>query len=310
MKRCHTTQLLLATVSALGMTSAWAAITPAQVNPIPITAEQAFDAVATGCLPDTPGVTGKCYNVGEVVIVDVRTAEEAQLQGAPAKVVSITLKDGTVFTPDMGKTIVAKDSTQMEYTLNGKKKQTGLDKIASVVTEQISVNVECAYWKSDTLEMVSEPVAFSNGMKALADQGVKVPITMCNSGGRSTLCPYSFLDAEVVPAGTFDAFYEIDRAGDQYTVTQAVSDASGGTLPAGAHVAGLGGFNGNDYNNIFNGNLGYPGRPTSKMPVLGFSPADLAAGGPNGPSTGWKDSGLPIFIADTACLPSEPEAAP
>ena len=39
------------------------------------------------------------------------------------------------------------------------------------------------------------------------------------------------------------------------------------------------------------------------MPVLGFSPADLAAGGPNGPSTGWKDSGLPIFVADTECIP-------
>jgi hypothetical protein len=296
MKRCHYMQMSLITVAAAAVTSAWAVV-PAQVNPIPLTAEQAFDAVASQCLG------GHCYGVGTgaIKIVDVRTAEEAQLQGAPAKVVSITLKDGTIFTPDNGKTILAKDSKQLEYTLAGKKKQTGLDKIASVATEQISVNVECAAWDPDNLTMVANAEAFSAGMAALAEDGVKVPITMCNSGGRSTLCPYKFMDESVAPL--FDAFYEIDRPGAQYTVTPLVEAASGGKLPAGSHVAGLGGFNGNDYGNIYNANLGYPGRPTDKMPVLGYSPADLAAGGPNGPSTSWKDAGLPIFIADTACIP-------
>ena len=245
------------------------------VDPIPITADQAFDAVATGCLPDTPNKRGACYGVGKVKIVDVRTYEEYHLQGTPGKVDSIELKDGTTFVPDLGKTKLLKDSKVLEYTLAGKKKQTQLDKIAKVVTSPISVNVQCATWNQTTKAFDADSAGFSAGMDDLAESGVMVPITMCNSGGRSTQCPYGFLDQTV--ADKFAAIYEIDRAGvgDQYTVTAEGAAATG--LPEGVHVAGLGGFSGSDYGGDYNANIGYPGRPTDRQPILD---------GPTWPSAG------------------------
>ncbi len=292
------------------------------VDPIPITAEQAFDAVMSGCLPDTPEAPGACYGVGKVKIVDVRTYEEYHLQGTPGKVDEIVLKaeencdkDGhnkghhhhhghdkcqeTTIVPDLGKTKLVKDSKILEYTLAGKKKQTPLDRISKVVTSPISVNIQCAKWNQETKAFDADSEGFSAGMDDLADSGVMVPITMCNSGGRSTQCPYGFLDDDV--ADKFAAIYEIDRAGDQYTVTAEGAAATG--LPEGAHVAGLGGFNGSDYGGDYNANVGYPGRPTDKVAELGWT--DLAIGGPTGPSVGWKDSGLPVYISDTACYLGE-----
>lgn len=287
MKRQHYGYVLLTIVSTVAMTAALAG-----PDPIPITAEEAFDAVQTGV------IRGSHYGVGTVALVDARTLEEYQFQGTPAKVDAILLKDGTSVVPDLGKVRLIQEGKFIEYTVRGTKKKTQVDKVRQVATSPISILVPCAKWDPEARQFVADQAGFSAGMKALADDGVKVAITMCNSGGRSTQCPASFLDEDV--ADLFQAIYEIDRPGEQYIVPEDVAAVTG--LPAGRHMAGLGGYNGSDYQGIYNGSAGFPGRQTDRQPVLGWPAA------PSGPSVSWKDSGLPVFIPDTACyIPPPPE---
>jgi hypothetical protein len=81
MKRSAYRQFLLAVATALALTSVLA------VEPVPITADEAFDAAATGTDPLT-GETAK------VALVDVRSRAEYFWVGAPAKVLEIVLKGG------------------------------------------------------------------------------------------------------------------------------------------------------------------------------------------------------------------------
>lgn len=287
MKRRHYSCVLLTIASTVAMTTALAG-----PDPIPITAEEAFDAVQTGV------IRGTDYGVGKIALVDVRTLEEYQFQGTPAKVDSILLKDGTSVVPDLGKVRLTQEGKFVEYTRRGTKKKTQVDKVQQMVTSPITVLVPCAKWDPATRQFVADPDGFSTGMNELADAGVSVVITMCNSGGRSTQCPASFLYDEV--AARFAAIYEIDRPGEEYVVPEDVAAATG--LPAGRHMAGLGGYNGSDYKGIYNGSVGFPARQTDRRPVLGWPDA------PSGPSVSWKDSGLPVFIPDTACyIPPPPE---
>jgi rhodanese-related sulfurtransferase len=279
-KRRHYICVLLTIVSTVPMTAPLAG-----PDPIPITAEEAFDAVQTGV------IRGSRYGVGKIALVDVRTLEEYQFQGTPAKVDSILLKNGTSVVPDLGKARLTQEGKFIEYTLRGTKKRTQVDKVRQVATSPISVLVPCAKWDSEAKQFVADQDGFSTGMNELADAGVMVVITMCNSGGRSTQCPATFLDDEV--AVRFAAIYEIDRPGEQYVVPDDVAAATG--LPAGRHMAGLGGYNGSDYKGVYNGSVGFPGRQTDRQPVVGWPDA------PSGPSVSWKDSGLPVYVPDTAC---------
>ena len=207
MKRCQTMQLLLAAASALAMTPALAYIDP--TGPIPITAEQAFDAVATGCLPDTPGTEGgpgvpaACYGVGKVILVDVRTETEVDFQGGPAKVDTIVLKNGTEIVPDMGKAILTQDGKFLNYTVNGKKKNLKVDTVKEVLTSLIGKVAPCSTYTPgpNPGEGKFEPdePGFSAAMEKIAEDaggGTLVAITMCNSGGRSTQCPLAFISED------------------------------------------------------------------------------------------------------------------
>lgn len=255
-------------------------------DPIPITANQAFDAVATGTDP----VTGVGYGAGKIVIVDVRTPPEYQFQGTAGKVDSILLNgEKTPLVPDLGKAVLTQDGKYLEYTVNGKQERTAVEKIAELVTSPIAINIPCATWNEDTKKMDPAPERLKKSIERLADDGVQAVITMCNSGGRSTACVAKFIPEAL--ASRFKAFYEIDRPGDQYSSsTQKV------------HLAGLGGFQGSVYNGVYNGYSGFPGRTTEVQPILGWE-----QGKPRGPSVSWKDSGLPIFIPETSCnLPDQP----
>jgi hypothetical protein len=127
------------------------------------------------------------------------------------------------------------------------------------------------------------PDRFVPGIERLADDGVEVVITMCNPGGRSSACVVKFIPDAL--ASRFKAFYEIDRAGDEYRHPE-----------HGIHLAGSGGFQGSAYMGAYNGSAGFPGRRTANNPVQGWK-----QGAPNGPSVSWRDSGLPVFILETSC---------
>jgi len=247
---------------------------------VPITADQAFDAAVTGIDP----ITGVNYGAGSVVIVDVRTPSEYQFQGTAGKVDNILLKGATTpIVPNLGKVRLTQKGKSLEYTLGGKTKKTPIDKVAKLVTSSIAVNIPCATWNQVTKEMDPVPDTFTKGIEGLAEKGVQVVITMCNSGGRSTACLAKFISDGL--ASRFKAFYEIDRADEQYLNPKHK-----------IHLAGLGGFQGSVYNGVYNGYSGFHGRVTAMQPIQGWK-----GGKPNGPSVSWKDSGLPIFIPETSC---------
>jgi rhodanese-related sulfurtransferase len=266
---------------ALALTSAMAG-----PDPVPITAEQAFDAVTTGIDP----ITGVDYGIGKVVIVDVRTPPEYQFQGTAGKVDSILLKDATrPVVPDQGKVMFTRQGRLLEYKLGGQKQETAIEQVAKLETSSIAVSIPCATWNQVTTEMDPVPDTFAKGIEGLARDGVQVVISMCNSGGRSTACVAKFVSDEL--ASHFKAFYEIDQAADLYF-----------NPDRKLHLAGLGGFQGSAYRGVYNGFSGFPGRLTTEQPVQGWK-----QGKPNGPSVSWKDSGLPIFIPETSCnLPDMP----
>ena len=81
-------------------------------------------------------------------------------------------------------------------------------------------------------------------------------IKMCNSGGRITACIAKFISDDL--ASQFKAFYEIDRAGEEYLHPKHK-----------IHLAGLGGFQGSVYNGIYNGYPGFAGRPTDNLSRAG-----------------------------------------
>ncbi|MDJ0957437.1 MAG: hypothetical protein QNI91_11285 [Arenicellales bacterium] len=281
MKRSLFKQFLPMMITSLLLTSAWGG-----PDPLPITAEQAFDAVMTGIDP----ITGVDNGIGNVVIVDVRTPPEYQFQGTAGKVDSILLKGATAsFTPDLGKVVITPDGQFLEYALDGEGKRTRVDEVAELTTSSIAVNIPCATWNQNTKEMDPVPERFVKGIEELADDGVQVLITMCNSGGRSTVCIAKFVPDDL--ASRFKSIYEIDRAGDLYV-----------NPDHGIHLAGLGGFQGSAYGGIYNGSAGFPGRYTVGRPIQGWQ-----QGAPVGPSVSWRDSGLPIYIPETSCnLPDAP----
>lgn len=314
MKRHHAMQLLLAAASSVTMATALAEID--STGPIPITAEQAFDAVATGCLPDTPEVAGACYDVGKVILVDVRTQTEVDFQGGPAKVDMIVLKDGSEIVPDLGKAKLTQDGKFLAYTVNGKKKNLKVDKVQEVLTSLIGKVASCSTYTAGANPgegaFEPDPDGFSAAMTQIAAEagdGPLVAITMCNSGGRSTQCPLNFISSEAQDLYTL--WYEIDKPGDEYITPEIFGTApfiAAGAPPPGIHMAVLGGYSGSDYGGDYNGMIGFPGRQTQNQPVSGWvvpdpdAPLGLRLGAPSGPTVSWKDSGLPIYIPAVQCI--------
>lgn len=249
-------------------------------DPVPTTAEQAFDAVTSGVDP----VTGIDYGIGKIVLVDVRTRAEYPFQGTAGKVDSIHLKGETAtFVPDAGKATLTPDGRCLEYVVDGERKKTEVDSVAELIRSSIAVNIPCATWNEDAKQMDPAPEVFTSGIAELADDAVEVLTTMCNAGGPSTACLVKFLPDEL--AARFKAFHEVDRAGDAYLNPRHK-----------VHLAGLGGFQGSVCEGVYNGYSGFVGRRTEMQPSQGWN-----QGRPRGPSVSWKDSGLPIFVPETSC---------
>lgn len=132
------------------------------------------------------------------MIVDVRTPAEFQFQGAAGKVDSIQLEGtATPLTPDLGKVRFSGGGKFLEYAVAGKQEKIEIDKVVELITSPIAVNVPCATWNQETKEMDPAVKIFSESIEQLARDGVKVAITMCNSGGRSTACVAKFISDEL-----------------------------------------------------------------------------------------------------------------
>jgi len=218
---------LQAALAGIALTTS---LTASADAPIPITAEEAFDAVQLQVDPQS----GDPVNV---VLLDIRDPVEYFFSGAPAEVVAIK-KFGTetLIEPDNGKVRLIRDGKFVKYRLNGRKKRLKVDKIESLETNAIAVHI--AFWNR-TLDGWDKTPAEDGGsfyptVATLADN-YDVLILYCRTGGRSTLA------ADGLDATLFWKVYEIDDPGENNK---------------------FGGFTGPNYYNVLNGQVGFPGRLT------------------------------------------------
>jgi rhodanese-related sulfurtransferase len=201
-------------------------------EPVPITAEAAFVAVAT----QTDPLAGF---QATVALVDLRTRAEYYWVGAPTSVDAIVLQDQSVIVPDLGKVRLIQQGrfirqTFLEFTLNGIYRQVEVQQVDHLELSPMAVNIPYKLWDEKTAQLVPNE-SFQYDIETLAYQGVDTVILYCRSGGRSTDCTADF-NTEL-----FLGVYEIDD-------------------PTG--IEGRGGFEGTSYHNVFNGYRGFPGRPT------------------------------------------------
>ena len=201
-------------------------------EPVPISAESAFNAVTTQTDPQTG-------HQKSVALVDVRSRAEYFWVGTATQVDEIVLKDGSTIAPDLGKVILDHEGKFLTYTLNSDEKQVQVKKVDSLIHSAIARSIPFKLWNEDTAKLEANP-DFANDIANLVQEGVEVVILYCRSGGRSTDCTYQF------DTDAFFAVYEIDD-------------------PAGNR--GFGGFEGNSYKNVYNGYRGFPGRETGVQTV-------------------------------------------
>lgn len=252
-------------VMVLSMTLVMATATArADDLPVPISADQAFDAVADQVDP----LTG---DHATVRIVDLRAAAEYYWVGTCAQVNRIVTKYGADIVPDKGKAKLTLGGRLYQYKVKGFPKFFPVKHVALVETALLRadidgvVNIPYKTWVDDYCDgdLCDKPMDdnFKDRIEGLAyDDGVEVVILMCRSGGRSTDCVADF------DTSLFTAVYEIDRPDKD----------------------GRGGFEGTSYGNFFNGYRGFPGRATALQEHKSVS---------------WCDSGLPIVIGGCPSRP-------
>ena len=240
MKRRIASKTMAACVWTLS-TAATAVAAETDVN-IPITANQAFDAVVQQVDPRT-GAKAR------VALVDVRTTAEYFWVGACGKVERITTTSGQEFIPHNGK-VVSQWGLFLAFEVEGPK---GLrpvllpvDKVGAVKTVDISVHVPTNLWDDANGTQRPNP-DFAATIESLS-ANFDVLILMCRSGQRSNTRAFN--------TSLFAAIYEIDD-------------------PKGTD--GHGGFQGASYHDVYNGYRGYPGRGTwmQETPSVSWSDARL-----------------------------------
>lgn len=264
MKRSRYLQFLLAAVTALTLSPAFA-VAPT-ITPIPISADEAFDAAAT----QTDPLTGE---EAKVALVDVRSRAEYYWVGTAAKVNEIVVKgQAETIKPDDGRVRLIHEGKFLEYTVAGRYQRIQVEKVERLDSAPLAISIPYRFWDEAQYKLVKND-DFASSIDDLADADVKVLIVYCRSGSRSSQCVVT-LDPNI--AGKFEAIYEIDDP-------EGIASVTG--LP------GVGGFEGSGYGAAYNGYIGFPGRQTE------FQEA---------PSASWKDSGLPIKIQSPLLVPTQP----
>jgi len=230
-------------------------------------------------------------------IIDVRTAAEYFWVGSCAKVINITLKDGTEIVPDHGKAL--EYMGYEVYWVGGTLEVKSVKDIANITTEAIAYNIPWKMWANGLTKTSDEKykaggivVKYLFGLivqEKFPDKTTPI-ITMCRSGDRSEAAAAYLEDLG------YEEVYEIDNK-------VAVEAAEAAGKPVGKR-GGHGGFQGGSYSNIYNGYRGYPNR----LPLVGFGipddtdpstrevetvTADLGSDDKDD-SVSWLDTGLPI----------------
>ncbi len=210
--------------------------------PVPIGANDAFDAVANQIDPST-GLPAT------VALVDIRSRAEYYWVGVASQVDEIILKTGPRITPDLGKVRLTPRGDFLLFSVDGTGRRLPVERVERLRHAPMAVNIPCELWDEDTAMLVENP-EFGNEMASLAQQGVQVVILYCRSGGRTSDCPSLF------DTNQFSSVYEID-------------DPSGNGR--------FGGLEGNAYNHVYNGYRGFPQRQTGiqSVPSVAWKDAGL-----------------------------------
>ena len=159
--------------------------------PMPITAEQAFDAYANQEDPAT------------VAIVDIRTTAEYYWVGTCAQVDEIITMNEDRIIPDNGKVILRANSRILEFEVDGEPSALNIKHVDEIVTSRIARHIPYKTWNNENCELVLNE-NFAEEIAALASQGIDTVIIMCRSGKRCTECVDYF-------NSVFPAVYEIDQ---------------------------------------------------------------------------------------------------
>lgn len=214
----------------------------AEVN-TPITADQAFDAVATQIDPNTG-------EDARVALIDVRTTAEYFWVGACGKVDSITTTSGKEYIPYNGK-VELKWGQFLSFKVESKHHRgcrlrrvfLPLRKVDDIETSDISIHIPTHIWDEANCSKFANPDFVQTIESLSADYDVL--ILMCRSGKRS--------NTRAFDTSLFKTIYEIDQ-------------------PDGTN--GHGGFQGTSYGDVFNGYRGFPGRDTRHQDAKSASWSD------------------------------------
>jgi rhodanese-related sulfurtransferase len=216
------TGLVVVVMLSMGLTGT---VSAEEMLPVPITADEAFDAVQLQLDP----ITGE---PADIVLVDVRSRAEFFWVGAACQVNEIIL-DNRVFYPDYGKVKLLWHGLILKFNVNGRPIFMPVKKVQEIVLSPMAVNIPYKFWNEDTATMETN-TDFGIEIEDLAVDFDTI-IFFCRSGGRSEDCLDAFDPA------LFDNIYEIDQ-------------------PDGK--SGRGGFEGASYGDAYNGYRGFPDRFT------------------------------------------------
>jgi rhodanese-related sulfurtransferase len=213
----------------------------AGVIPVPITAEQAFDAIQT----QTDPISGESTSVA---LVDVRSRAEYFWVGSACQVDKIVTTKGFSLAPDLGKAKLSGNGFHLIFHINGRPIRLHTAGISEIQLSPIALNIPYKLWDEETGTLFLNPdfVTTVNNLSSDYD----VVIFFCRSGGRSEACLGD------IDTSLFETIYEIDQ-------------------PDGK--SGRGGFEGTSYSDVYNGYRGFPRRFTGRQehPSVSWKDAGL-----------------------------------
>jgi hypothetical protein len=157
-------------------------------DPVPITAEQAFDAYANQEDPAT-------YVSKNVAIVDIRTTAEYYWVGSCAqvdKIITMNDDDDDII-PDNGKVILRANSRILEFEVDGEPRALNVKHVDEIETSPIARRIPYETWDNENCKKVLNE-NFAKDIEALANDDICIDIVimMCRSGKRTSKAEFNF----------------------------------------------------------------------------------------------------------------------
>ena len=160
-------------------------------QPIPITAEEAFDMVQMN---------------SNVALVDVRSRAEYFWVGAASQVDEIITTKEESIVPDYGKVVLSENGRHVEFYVNGSYAKLNVKKILKMNLSPIGFNIPFQTW-NEVLYTLEVNTNFVDQVNKLYECEYDVVIFFCRSGGRSEDCVNDYPNQ----FPNFFAIYEIDQ---------------------------------------------------------------------------------------------------